>query len=79
VPNALTLRQFQVLECVRDGQLPWDCVPDVLESIACVNELVARGFIEEKSGNYSLTDAGQAARDAHIAMCRGSTPRNTPE
>ena len=76
MPYALTLNQFQVLECVRDGQLPWDCVPDVLESIACVNELVARGFIEEKTGNYNLTDVGRAACDAHIAMCRGSTPRS---
>ena len=74
MPYALTLHQFQVLECARDGRQPWDCVPNVLDSISCVNELVARGFIEEKAGNYGLTDVGRAVRDAHILMCRGSTP-----
>ncbi len=67
---ALAVHQVHVMECARIGRPPWDCFPRIVDAIACVNELVKLGFIEEDSGNYSLTDAGRAVLDTHIAMQR---------
>ncbi len=66
MPNALTLHEKRVMECVRDGRLPWDCSPKIVDTIACINQLIDRGFIEDSSGIYRLTALGQAALDKSL-------------
>ncbi len=66
---ALSLHDVQVMECVRDSRLPWDCFPKIVDAIACVNNLIAHGFIEDVQGNYRLTDGGRAVLDARIQPC----------
>jgi hypothetical protein len=63
VPNALTLAEKRVMECVRDGRLPWDCLPKVVDIIACIDHLIDRGLIEDCGGTYRLTAPGLAALD----------------
>lgn len=63
MPNALTLYEKRVMECVRDGRLPWDCFPKIVDTIACIDHLIDRGLIEDCGGIYRLTAPGRVALD----------------
>lgn len=63
MPQALTPLEKRVMECVRDGRLPWECFPTVVDVIACVDHLIECGFIEDSSGIYRLTLLGRSALD----------------
>lgn len=56
--RALSAGQIRILECVRDGVSPWDCVPHTLPAIGDVNQLIALGMLEEVPPNYRLTALG---------------------
>ena len=64
--SLFTLHEKRVMECVRDGRLPWDCLPKIVDTIACIDHLIDRCFIEECSGIYRLTALGRTALDKSL-------------
>lgn len=55
----LTPAHIMLLERVLDGTPPWECLPDVIILIFCLDELVARRFLVVENTSYGITEQGR--------------------